>query len=31
MKESEERGLYFSEKLKNMAYNTKFKFIRLFE
>lgn len=31
MKESDERGLYFSEKIKNVAYNTRYKFLRFFE
>ena len=31
MKEAEERGLYFTEKIKNFAYNAKFKAMRYFE
>lgn len=31
MKEAEERGLYFTEKVKNMAYNAKFKAMKYFE
>ena len=31
MKEAEERGLYFTEKIKNMAYNAKFKAMKYFE